>query len=294
MTEAEWEAGGDPAALLSTLTNLAAENGEVVSFRKRRLLACACANRIRHLLQNSDSERAIDAAERYADGEIDRATLAGFEQAARAASARAVRKAHSVWAQLPAALVARAAWVEVWAACAAENTCDQFAADKGEPAAQETGFQGCLAVRTAQVASWARSIADELTGAAADEETTTETALFFSFLRGLKTTVQRIEQSVKDGLETCETVCQARLVREIFGNPFHPLHFCPEWRGVNDGLVIKIAAAIYQDRSWEDMPILADALQDAGCVSTHLLGHLRGPGPHVRGCQVLDQILGKE
>ena len=285
MTEAEWEAGGDPAALLGFL-------GDRAGPRKRRLFACACARRIRHLLKSPASEEAIAAAEQYADGLIGDDDLASHEQAARQASARAVREAHSVWALGPAALTARAAWVGVWAACAAENTCDRFAPDDAVPGSLETGFQGCLAVRTAQVASWARSVADELSDASEDNPET-ETALFFSFLRGLKTTVQRIEQAVRDGLETCEAVWQARLAREIFGNPFRVRRFEPAWRHAQGGVVVRLATAIYQDRTWADLPILADALEDAGCDEPALLEHLHGPGLHARGCWVLDRILGR-
>jgi hypothetical protein len=286
MTEAEWESGGDPAVLLGFL-------GERASPRKRRLFACACARRIRHLLKSPASEQAIAAAEQYADGMLSAEELAEHEQAARQASARAVREAHSVWSLGPAALTARAAWVSVWAACAAENTCDHFAPAGTPPGSLETGFQGCLAVRTAQVASWARSVADELTDAG-EENPDTETALFFSFLRGLKTTVQRIEQAVRDGLETCESVWQARLVREIMGNPFRPCSFDPAWRYAQDGVVVRIATAIYEDRAWADLPILADALEDAGCDQPALLQHLHAPIPHVRGCWALDLVLGRE
>jgi hypothetical protein len=58
--------------------------------------------------------------------------------------------------------------------------------------------------------------------------------------------------------------------------------------------VERIADTIYRDRSFTDLPILADALEDAGCDNADILSHLRGPGPHVRGCWALDLILGKE
>ena len=58
--------------------------------------------------------------------------------------------------------------------------------------------------------------------------------------------------------------------------------------------VIDLARTIYEERVWERMPILADALMDAGCDSEEVINHCRGPGPHVRGCWVVDLILGKE
>jgi hypothetical protein len=59
-------------------------------------------------------------------------------------------------------------------------------------------------------------------------------------------------------------------------------------------LVRKLAVVIYADKLFADLPILADALEDHGCTDTDLLTHLRGPGPHVRGCWALDLVLGKE
>lgn len=57
--------------------------------------------------------------------------------------------------------------------------------------------------------------------------------------------------------------------------------------------VVALAEAIYEDRAFDRLPTLADALEDAGCVNSDILKHCRGPGPHVRGCWVVDLILGK-
>jgi len=84
---------------------------------------------------------------------------------------------------------------------------------------------------------------------------------------------------------------QSRLLRDIFGNPFRPVEIDPRWRTSD---VVGLARAIYDDRGFERMPILADALMDAGCENEEIIGHCRGGGPHVRGCWVVDMILGKE
>jgi hypothetical protein len=85
------------------------------------------------------------------------------------------------------------------------------------------------------------------------------------------------------------------LLRDILGNPFRPVPRvdprCLSWNG---GTVPKLAAAIYADRAFDRLPVLADALEDAGCTDAALLGHLRGGGEHVRGCWALDLVLGKE
>src|SRR5262245_7375188 len=82
--------------------------------------------------------------------------------------------------------------------------------------------------------------------------------------------------------------------REIIGNPFRPPAVDMDWLAWNDGTVRKIAQAIYVERAFDRMPVLADALEDAGCDDADLLRHCREPGEHVRGCWVVDLLLGKE
>lgn len=83
---------------------------------------------------------------------------------------------------------------------------------------------------------------------------------------------------------------QAVLLREVFGNSFSPAAFDPRWL---TSTVIDLAQAIYEERAFDRMPILADALMDAGCDSDEIIQHCRGDGPHVRGCWVVDLLLGK-
>jgi hypothetical protein len=91
-----------------------------------------------------------------------------------------------------------------------------------------------------------------------------------------------------------ETVVQAILARDVFGNPFRSASFDSGWLTWNEGSVPKLAKTIYDDRRFDLMPILADALEEAGCDDATILDHCRGPGPHVRGCWVVDLLLGKE
>jgi hypothetical protein len=81
------------------------------------------------------------------------------------------------------------------------------------------------------------------------------------------------------------------LIRDIFGNPFRPVAFAPSWRTTD---AVGLARAVYDSRDFAAMPILADALEDAGCDSEAILAHCRGDGPHARGCWVVDSLLGKE
>ena len=90
---------------------------------------------------------------------------------------------------------------------------------------------------------------------------------------------------------TSEELAQAHLLRDIFGNPFRPVAFDPAWR---TDTAVSLARQMYESREFSAMPILADALQDAGCDNPDVLNHCRGEGPHVRGCWVVDLVLGKE
>jgi hypothetical protein len=83
------------------------------------------------------------------------------------------------------------------------------------------------------------------------------------------------------------------LLRDVFGNPFGPAHVDPAWLAWEGGTVRKLAEGIYQDRAFDRLPVLADALEEAGCADEQVLAHCRGGGPHVRGCWVLDLLLGR-
>jgi len=81
------------------------------------------------------------------------------------------------------------------------------------------------------------------------------------------------------------------LLRDIFGNPFRAVIIDPQWQS---STVTTFAQAIYDDRAFDRLPILADALEDAGCTDASILEHCRGGGVHARGCWVVDLLLGKE
>ncbi|HKB40341.1 MAG TPA: hypothetical protein VKD72_28180 [Gemmataceae bacterium] len=91
----------------------------------------------------------------------------------------------------------------------------------------------------------------------------------------------------------CEQAAQCDLLREVVGNPFRRVLVDPSWLRWNGGTIRNLAQPIYADRAFDRMPILADALEDAGCEDRALLEHCRSPGPHVRGCWALDLLLGK-
>jgi hypothetical protein len=97
-------------------------------------------------------------------------------------------------------------------------------------------------------------------------------------------------RGAKERKDKTERKARSVLVREIFGNPFRPVALDSIWR---TSTVSALAQAIYKDRAFDRLPILADALEDAGCTDQDILGHCRQPGEHCRGCWVVDLLLGK-
>jgi hypothetical protein len=87
-----------------------------------------------------------------------------------------------------------------------------------------------------------------------------------------------------------EELEQARLLRDVV-KPFHPVAFASRWRSAD---VTGLAQGVYEDRAFDRLPFLADALMDSGCDDEDILAHCRSEGPHVRGCWVVDLVLGKK
>lgn len=84
------------------------------------------------------------------------------------------------------------------------------------------------------------------------------------------------------------------LLHEVFGNPFDPVALEPAWLTHEGGLIPRLARAIYEERAWDRMPILADALEDAGCSDPRILEHCRSDAAHAKGCWVIDLLTGGE
>jgi hypothetical protein len=83
------------------------------------------------------------------------------------------------------------------------------------------------------------------------------------------------------------------LVRELFGDPLRVVAFNSAPLAWRHNTIPKMAQVIYEERTFSGLPILADALEDAGCDNAELLDHCRQPGGHMRGCWALDLLMGK-
>jgi hypothetical protein len=87
---------------------------------------------------------------------------------------------------------------------------------------------------------------------------------------------------------------QANVLRDVIGNPFHPQVVDRAWLEWNNQTVARLAAHVYEERAFEQMPILGDALEEAGCDNAMMLAHCREKREHVSGCWLVDLLLAKE
>jgi hypothetical protein len=90
-----------------------------------------------------------------------------------------------------------------------------------------------------------------------------------------------------------ERAAQTCVLRDIVGNPFHPVAVEASWLRWHDGTIPKLAQAMYDCRVFDRTTTLADALEKAGCAQFDILEHCRSGNEHVRGCWVVDLVLGK-
>ncbi len=96
-----------------------------------------------------------------------------------------------------------------------------------------------------------------------------------------------------EAMQSITRSAQAKLIREVIGNPFRPARIDLHWRTWGGGIVMQLAEGIYEDRAFDSMPVLGDALEEAGCTDEVILQHCRQMDGHVRGCWVVDAILAK-
>jgi hypothetical protein len=127
-----------------------------------------------------------------------------------------------------------------------------------------------------------RQVADRAAGIVF--ETSNDTSAAYHAPAGREIEAARTAFAAAVSAQAAEQAAQVALLRCIFGNPFRAL---PRrnlaWLAWEGGTVTKLAAMIYEERAFDRLPILADALEEAGCEAAELLTHLRGPRPHVRG-----------
>jgi hypothetical protein len=227
-----------------------------VSDRKLRLLACAFARRVWHRNAYDWSRRQVEVAEAYLEGAASpRDAEQARAQAEEGFRERIAARQERVHAGVPAAPAAHAV---NWAA---------LPLDPQEPVNERIDSRRRPLMAAQQAAVYAARAAGAQPGAGAAEAV----------------------EGVQEGL--------CGLARCVFGSPFRPGAFEPAWRTAD---VARLAAAAYEHRHLPSghldaarLAVLADALEEAGCTDADVLNHCRRPGVHVRGCWVVDLLLGQ-
>jgi hypothetical protein len=240
MKESSWLTSTDPSTMLAFLQG----NGRP-SERKLRLVLTACCRRIWPLLAKKRSKKAVEVAERFADGEVSLEQLSAASRAAYLAREALRESSHPYTA---------AAYVAI-------ETC------RPAPLRMEVSLSEARRAVTDRIASTSNRVIPPTPPAE-------------------------------------ERAYQAHLLRDVFGpQPFRSLPTLSAavlaW---SDRLVVKLAQTAYEESLLPSghldprrLAVLCDALLDAGCPADHeLLGHLRGPGPHVRACWAVDLLTGRE
>jgi hypothetical protein len=260
VTEQEWMlyADPDPWRRVTHPMLVFLESIGRASERKLRLFAVACCRLLfRKVRVHPWDEHQVNVAERYADS---------------AASADELRGAHGY---------------------PPDNWLLQLISiPGGNPLIAPSEWS--QSPRTAMQACWN---AAELEFGIGVADSTAGNAAWGATVQG---TVMPNDNGVSEARLVAELAIQCDLLRCIFGNPFRVVVLAPAVLSWNDGTIVRLAQAAYEERHLPEgtldngrLAVLADALEEAGCTDADILDHLRGPGPHVRGCWAVDLCLGK-
>ncbi|VTR93446.1 Uncharacterized protein OS=Sorangium cellulosum (strain So ce56) GN=sce5710 PE=4 SV=1 [Gemmata massiliana] len=256
MTEAEWLACANLKPMLHLLKGKA-------SGRKLRLFSVACVRRVEKLLLGTISRTAVETAESHADGllQATETELASddpwLENRLYALENECIAHANGI------------SNAEKWSGW----NLSERAAYSATVAAAECVNHYFLASEWADQADW-------IAEASSDAVAFSSGGTWLTAMGMTSTAAHTIERSA-----------QIRLLHEVFGNPFRLISVDLTWL---TSTVRALAEGIYQDRAFDRMPILADALQDAECDNEDILAHCRGSAPHVRGCWVVDLLTGRK
>jgi hypothetical protein len=261
MDEEGWLTACDPTAMWK----LVQEGGSSVSRRRCRFFACACVRRVWSLLPDADCREAVEVTEGFADG--------------KESVQRLVAVLGRMWANLGKQRFYERSSAGYARDAVFHAACDREAAVVNPAYGGGRDFDGWMA---AHVAGQARHATVWKAG-------------------GDARLVGQKAWSVMRAAEKAEGQAQAALLRDLLGNLFRPPPAIDtSWLAWNDGTVKRLAEAAYEHRLLPSgqldpvrLGVLADALEEAGADAA-LLGHLRDPGPHVRGCQVIDWLTGRQ
>jgi hypothetical protein len=270
MTEQEWLTSKEPRKMLTFLLD---QPDLRSSDRKLRLFTCAICRRLWPRLPYTDERTlaGLEVAERDVEGQATRDELSGAYQAAALAAEHM-----ALWEAYPPP------WPD-------KGTLHGYAATSEAVYYLSSGLipQSKIRWRYPDTSDFAYRLTS---GASVPiEPLSRESAALQRYPASAIAACRALDAAASEGVENHQTV----ILHEIFGNPFRLIHIDPALLAWQDGTVVKLAQAIYDERRFQDMTILADALEEAGCDNADVLSHSRGPGPHVRGCWTLDLLTGK-
>jgi hypothetical protein len=279
MTETEWLTGDDTKAMLVYLTGK-------VSRRKTLLTLIACCRRFWHSMPDARSRRAIEVAERRADGV---ATAEELETAYADAGIAAQELYAKHFGEFP---VRRS----FYGGCVGSAQDAALLVEPGHEDApwRQIGFIGWIAtdaypLETLEELERREARRAEMVAASPGGLPLSQVA---EFLFGGEEATAR-DRLARTAIQA-EERAQAAILRELFGNPFRPSPPLPAsvlaW---NEGTVRRLAEGIYEERAFDRLPILADALEEAGYDDEPVLGHCRSAGSHFRGCWAVDLVLAR-
>jgi hypothetical protein len=224
--------------------------------RKLRLFAVACCRRIQYPLADERCRNAVDVNERYADGQAGEGALLQAH-----ADAKAV----------------------------AECVENAYRREGGDVIGVNAAAAVSLGICIFETEQW--RYPDEIRDPYRGEHACTAAKNAAKYSAAAFADVKKEAWGVR---RRAEMAIQSAIIRCITGSIFAPAPpIGRDWFAWGGGTVPKLAQSIYAERAFDRLPVLADALEDAGCTDHAILTHCRGPGPHVRGCWAVDLLLGR-
>jgi hypothetical protein len=260
MTEAEWLSCTDPQPMLDFLRGKASE-------RKFRLFAVGCCQRIWHLLHDQSWRKAVDVAKRLPEGAV------------------SDEEHDAVWSQV----------CKKYDEFGVDPLYDEYGDYGEEPDSEQATQPEQAHAALATLCSIVRYDVDDGGSSAGkaypyDAASTAAKGAARALAYAAARTVANPAVTWEE-VRQRESTAQTALVRDVFGNPYRPVPLDPNCLTPT---VVTLARTIYDKRAFDRMPLLADALEDAGCHDPDIQAHCRQPGEHVRGCWAVDLLLGKE
>ena len=296
MIDSEWLTWRDPKKMLVHLHSKTSD-------RKLRLFTVACCRRIWHLMPHV-GHSAVESAEGFADETVsrndawdafevvERAFRSHSDMTGKVALLAASHASHGDWERAAANAAGAVAWAAAGDKRIVNGVDTAIHIRDAERAQQAWLLADICGIPPSLAVEWTDCKACGGKGGEGEVQVTDREKL-------------RTVTMTPWPLEVSKVMCYSHRENEYYffdkichsckgkqGFIHYPVDQC--WLRWNDATVVRLAQRIYYERRFADLPILADALEEAGCTNADILDHCRRPGPHVRGCWVVDLVLGKD